>query len=110
MVTERYTKGWDSRAGFNVVELQSDLTTDTNVLKTMPMKRTSLVLDEHVLDEARRLAGGITSSAVVNLALQDLVRRIRARRILDLAGSGLWGGRLSAMREVRPRIRRSRRS
>jgi Arc/MetJ family transcription regulator len=63
------------------------------------MKRTNLVLDEHILDEARRLAGERTSSGVVNLALRDLVRRIKARRILDLAGSGLWEGNLSDMRD-----------
>jgi Arc/MetJ family transcription regulator len=67
------------------------------------MKRTNLVLDEHTLDEARRLAGERTSSGVVNLALRDLVRRIKARRILDLAGSGLWEGKLSQMREDRRR-------
>lgn len=69
------------------------------------MKRTNLVLDEHVLDEARRLAGERTSSGVVNLALRDLLRRIKARRILDLAGSGLWEGKLSRMREDRRRKR-----
>ena len=67
------------------------------------MKRTNLVLDEHILDEARRLAGQRTSSGVVNLALRDLLRRIKARRILDLAGSGLWEGNLSDMRDDRRR-------
>jgi Arc/MetJ family transcription regulator len=67
------------------------------------MKRTNLVVDEHVLDEARRLTGERTCSGVVNLALRDLVRRVKARRILDLAGSGLWEGRLSEMREDRHR-------
>lgn len=64
------------------------------------MKRTNLVLDERLLEDARRLSGERTSSGVVNLALRDLVRRIRARRILDLAGSGLWEGRLSEMRRI----------
>jgi Arc/MetJ family transcription regulator len=67
------------------------------------MKRTNLVLEEHLLDEARRLAGERTCSGVVNLALRDLVRRIKARRILDLAGSGLWEGKLSEMRDDRRR-------
>ncbi len=67
------------------------------------MKRTNLVLDERILEEARRLTGERTRSAVVNLALQDLVRRIKARRILELAGSGLWEGDLSDMRGDRPR-------
>jgi Arc/MetJ family transcription regulator len=62
------------------------------------MKRTNLVLDEHLLDEAIRMSGERTYSAVVNRALADLVRRIKARQILELAGSGLWEGDLATMR------------
>jgi Arc/MetJ family transcription regulator len=66
------------------------------------MKRTNLVLDEETLEEALRLSGERTYSAVVNRALTDLVRRIRARRILELEGSGAWEGDLSKMRRDRP--------
>ena len=62
------------------------------------MKRTNLVLDDILLEEAVRAAGVKTYSAAVNLALRDFVRRARARRILELAGSGLWEGDLSRMR------------
>ena len=62
------------------------------------MKRTNLVLDEHLLKEATRLAGVKTYSGTVNLALKDFVRRAQARRILELTGSGLWEGDLSEMR------------
>lgn len=62
------------------------------------MKRTNLVLDEHLLEEATKLAGERTYSAAVGRALEDFVRRIKARRILELAGSGLWEGDLGAMR------------
>ena len=62
------------------------------------MKRTNLVLDEQLLKEATRLAGGKTYSGTVNLALHEFVRRARARHILDLAGSGLWEGDLTEMR------------
>ena len=43
---------------------------------------------------------------------QRLVRRIRAGRILELAGTGLWEGNLSEMREDRSpyRPRRARRA
>jgi len=63
------------------------------------MKRTNLVLDEALLVEATRLAGERTWSRTVERALQDFVRRIKARQILGLAGSGLWEGDLAAMRE-----------
>jgi Arc/MetJ family transcription regulator len=69
------------------------------------MKRTNLVLDEHLLEEAVRVAGTKTYSAAVDVALRDLVRRAKARRILDLAGSGLWEGSLTRMREDRSRKR-----
>ncbi len=62
------------------------------------MKRTNLVLDEHLLEEAVRLSGEKTYSGAVNRALNEFVRRIKARRILDLRGSGLWEGSLSEMR------------
>jgi Arc/MetJ family transcription regulator len=74
------------------------------------MKRTNLVLDEEVLEEATRLSGQRTYSATVNLALAELVRRARAGKLLELAGSGLWEGELAAMRrDAQPRQRRKRR-
>jgi Arc/MetJ family transcription regulator len=67
------------------------------------MKRTNLVLDEHVLEEATRLSGEKTYSATVQRALLDFVRRARAKQILELRGSGLWEGDLSDMRGDKPR-------
>jgi Arc/MetJ family transcription regulator len=76
------------------------------------MKRTNLVLDENLLEEATRLAGERTYSRTVERALEDFVRRIRAGRILELAGTGLWEGNLSEIREDRSpyRPRRARRA
>ena len=75
----------------------------------MCMKRTNLVLDEQLLEEATRLSGERTYSRTVERALQEFVRRVRARRILDLAGSGLWEGNLAVMREDRGVYRTRRR-
>lgn len=66
------------------------------------MKRTNLVLDEERLEEALRLSGERTYSAAVNKALEEFVRRVRAGRILSLAGSGLWEGAVSEMRDDLP--------
>ncbi|HYT32826.1 MAG TPA: type II toxin-antitoxin system VapB family antitoxin [Thermoanaerobaculia bacterium] len=76
------------------------------------MKRTNLVLDENLLEEATRLAGERTYSRTVERALEDFVRRIRAGRILELAGTGLWEGNLSEVREDRSpyHSRRARRA
>ncbi len=76
------------------------------------MKRTTLMLDESTLEEALRISGERTYSATVDLALRELVRRARAGRILELAGSGLWEGNLGEIRgdvAVRERAGSSRR-
>ncbi len=62
------------------------------------MKRTNLVLDGQLLEEAVRLSGERTYSRAVGRALEEFVRRVKARRILEFAGSGIWEGDLSAMR------------
>lgn len=74
------------------------------------MKRTNLVLDEHLLEEAVRVSGERTYSKAVARALDDFVRRARARKILGLAGSGLWRGDLAEMRADRPRRTRRQRA
>jgi Arc/MetJ family transcription regulator len=76
------------------------------------MKRTNLVLDEELLEEASRLAGERTYSKTVDRALAEFVRRARAGKILDLAGSGAWQGDLAEMRRdapVKKRVRRAAR-
>jgi hypothetical protein len=62
------------------------------------MKRTNLVLDARLLEEATRLSGEKTFSRTVERALEEFVRRIKARQILSLQGSGLWEGDLAQMR------------
>ena len=79
------------------------------MLHSMRMKRTNLVLDERLLEEATRLSGERTYSRTVERALEEFVRRIKARRILDLAGSCLWQGDLTVVREDRGVYRTRRR-
>jgi len=79
------------------------------VLHFIHMKRTNLVLNGELLEEATRLSGERTYSRTVERALEDFVRRAKARRILELAGSGLWNGDLSAVREDRGTYRTRRR-
>jgi Arc/MetJ family transcription regulator len=74
----------------------------------MCMRRTNLVLDGDLLEEATRVSGERTFSRTVERALREMVQRAKARQILGLAGSGLWQGDLTAMREDKA-IYRSRR-
>jgi Arc/MetJ family transcription regulator len=73
------------------------------------MKRTNLVLNEDLLEEATRVLGAKTYSAAVNIALAEL---LRVRKILGLRaffGSGLWVGNLREMREdYNPAARRQK--
>lgn len=69
------------------------------------MKRTNVVLDEELLEEAVRVSGERTYARTIERALQEMVRRAKARGIEQLAGSGLWVGSLSEMREDVPVVR-----
>lgn len=62
------------------------------------MKRTNVVLDEDLLEEAVRVSGERTYARTIERALQEMVQRAKARGLEQLAGSGLWGGSLSQMR------------
>jgi Arc/MetJ family transcription regulator len=72
------------------------------------MKRTNLVLDDVLLEETLKASGERTYSRAVERAMQDFVRRAKARQILELAGSGAWAGDLSVVREDRPVYRKKR--
>ena len=74
----------------------------------MRMKRTNLVLRAELLEEATRLSGEKTYSRTVERALEEFVRRMKAQRILELRGSGLWEGDVAEMRRDGP-ARRSKR-
>ena len=60
------------------------------------------MVDAELLDEAVRLSGAKTYSAVVGMALAEYVRRILARQILNLRGA--WEGDLSEMRGDDPNL------
>jgi Arc/MetJ family transcription regulator len=65
------------------------------------MKRTNLVLDAALLEDTLKVSGERTYSRAVERAMEEFVRRAKARRILDLAGSGAWTGDLAVVREDR---------
>jgi Arc/MetJ family transcription regulator len=49
--------------------------------------RTTLVLDEQLLEEVRVLSGARTKKAAVEAAMRDFVRRRKARKLLALEGN-----------------------
>ena len=73
------------------------------------MKRTNLVLNAELLEEATRALGAKTYSAAVNIALEEVIRLRKIQSLPRFFGSGIWEGDLSEMREDRPRKARRRR-
>jgi Arc/MetJ family transcription regulator len=65
------------------------------------MKRTNLVLDEQLLEEATRELGLKTYSATVNYALKEVLRIRKVERLPEFFGKKLWRGNLTKMREDR---------
>ena len=75
---------------------------------TIHMKRTNLVLDEELLENATRVLRARTYSAAVNEALAEVVRIRKIQGLQANFGQKLWDGDLSEMREDRG-ARRARR-
>jgi len=67
----------------------------------MSVKKTNLLLDSELVEAAKDLTGARFTKDVVDLALRRLVRNLRRRRILRLAGRVKWEGDLAAMRRGR---------
>jgi len=64
-------------------------------------KRTNIVLDDALVDRAKRLTGLKTKRAVVEEALQTLVRLKEQESIRSLRGRLQWEGDLQEMRRDR---------
>lgn len=62
------------------------------------MKRTNLVLDPQLLQEAFTVLGAGTYSETVNIALAEAIRVAKIRGIQRWFGSGIWEGDLAEMR------------
>ncbi len=66
------------------------------------MRRTNVVLDEKLLEEAHRKSGEKTYSATINRALEDLIRRVTFEEGMKIiGGSNAWEGDLEEMRRGR---------
>ncbi len=48
--------------------------------------RTTLAINEKLLDEAKELSGAKTKKEAVEIALDEFVRKRKARKLLDLEG------------------------
>ncbi len=65
------------------------------------MLRTNIELDEKLVNEAMKLTHIKTKKELVNYAIEELVHKIKRKKILDLEGKVEWTGDLSEMRKGR---------
>jgi len=65
------------------------------------MHRTNIELDEKLVKRAMKLFGKKSQKELVNFALNELIRRERAKGILSLEGKVKWEGDLREMRKGR---------
>ncbi|MEK6682750.1 MAG: type II toxin-antitoxin system VapB family antitoxin [Nitrospirota bacterium] len=65
------------------------------------MSRTNIELNDNVLKEAIKLTHLKTKKEVVNYAIEELVKRLRRKKILKLEGKVKWEGNLNEMRANR---------
>ena len=65
------------------------------------MKRTSVLLDEQLIESGLKVTGLKTSRELIEFALRELLRREAQKQLLMLKGHIHWEGDLNAMREGR---------
>jgi len=65
------------------------------------LKRTNIVIDERLVEAGMKATGLKTRRALVEFALQDLLRRESQKRLLKLKGKVRWEGNLSGLRKGR---------
>ena len=65
------------------------------------MSRTNIELDEKLVKEGLKLTRKKTKKELVNHALQELVSRMKRKKLLELEGKVKWEGKLSDLRKSR---------
>jgi len=67
--------------------------------------RTNIVIEEKLIEQARRLTSLPTKKAVVDEALRTLIRLKKQEKVLALRGRIRWQGDLDELRRGRPHAR-----
>jgi Arc/MetJ family transcription regulator len=65
------------------------------------MIRTNIELEEKMIDEAMKLTKIKTKKALVNYAVEDLVRKLKRKNVLELEGRIKWTSSLAEIRKSR---------
>ena len=62
------------------------------------MRRTNIELDEKLVSEAMKLTKKKTKKDLVNYAVEELVRKLKRKKMLELEGKVEWTGKLDETR------------
>lgn len=65
------------------------------------MGRTNIELDDNLVSEAMKLTDKKTKKDVVNYAVEELVRKLKRKKILELEGKVEWATDLAKIRKSR---------
>ena len=65
------------------------------------MSRTNVVLDDRLVADCQRTTGLKTRRALIDHALQELLRHERQKKVLELKGTVRWEGHLTRWRKGR---------
>jgi Arc/MetJ family transcription regulator len=65
------------------------------------MGRTNIELDKKLVNKAMQLTNKKTKKEVVNYAVEELVQKLKRKKILELEGKVEWIGNLDETRESR---------
>jgi len=65
------------------------------------MSRTNIVLDDTLVANCQKTTGIKTRRALIDHALQEVLRHERQKKILELKGTVQWEGGLAAWRKRR---------
>ena len=65
------------------------------------MVRTNIELDEKLVNEAMKLTHKKTKKELVNYAIEELISRLKRKKLLELEGKVEWIGDLGEMRKSR---------
>ncbi len=60
--------------------------------------RTNIVLDDQLVNEVKQLTALKTKKDVVDLALNELLKQLRRKKLLSMRHPGLWKGNLAQSR------------
>ena len=63
--------------------------------------RTNIILDDAIVEEAKKLTSFRTKREVIDFALRELVKQFRKKKLLAIRHKGMWQGDLSKWRRKR---------